>query len=195
MVSALIGLQLGRVREPQARQALESARLRVATIAQTQRRMRLSEDLESTQIDEVLNEIVHDACDSLAMPSRLKVVCQFAPLSSARADAVSLSVIVNELLTNAVKHAYPHQTEGTIRLEFGLNAENQPEVLVADDGIGIAAGPETEPPGLGAMIVERLSQQYNGTIAARANEPTGTVIRVRLPRLRTQTVPQMAAGH
>lgn len=185
MVSALISLQLARVRDPQARAALDSARQRVATIAQAQRRLRLSEDLESTQIDEVFAVVVSDTWESLASAGRIRIDTQFEPLVVSARDAVSLSVILNELIANAVKHAFPGDRSGLIKVSFAID-NGVPMLTVADNGIGTPSV-ETNATGLGATIVDRLSQQHGGEVLRASNKPSGTVVHVRLPKLRAQT--------
>lgn len=93
--------------------------------------------------------------------------------------AVPLALIANELITNAVKHAFPGERPGRVfvrlrRQEHGLLLE------VADDGIGFADGLNSAPSGLGMHLVERLAAQL-GAEARFDSRSGGTTCRIALP--------------
>ena len=85
-----------------------------------------------------------------------------SPMSVDR--AIPCGLIVNELVTNALKHAFPAGAPGTIRVQFAMHADAA-RLVVADDGTGVADESALEPAGsLGLKLVRGLVQQLNGTL-------------------------------
>jgi two-component sensor histidine kinase/CHASE3 domain sensor protein len=187
-ISALLGLQLNRLPAGPAREAVESARERVAAIASAQRRLRLDHDLETVQLDTFLQTFVEDLRETLPNDGRIAIAHDFEPLTCGSRDAITLSVVLNELLTNAIKHAFPGGRRGTIAVSFALNSKGTPVLTVADDGVGLDAGTKENGTGLGSTIVDRMSQQYGGKVRREANPPRGTRVSVILPSLSTQRI-------
>ncbi len=103
------------------------------------------------------------------------------PADMSHAVAVSLGLIVNELVTNALKHAFPEGREGAIRVSFRIlpagEGEGEGELAVSDDGIGM--GPP-RPGSSGTDLVARLVRQTGGRME-RADGPVGTGFRVVFP--------------
>jgi two-component sensor histidine kinase len=101
------------------------------------------------------------------------------PLSIVSDHAVTIGLIVNELATNAVKHAFP---DGHGRIVLGFARRDGDVVLtVADDGIGLAATTGSNPAsGKGSRFVEAFVRQVGGTLAT-ASCTAGTTYTVRLP--------------
>jgi two-component sensor histidine kinase len=85
------------------------------------------------------------------------------PLELASEDAVQLGIVVNELITNAVKHAYPPPTRGKIRVRLD-GSDGAVRLSVRDFGPGIPGG-EPAHPGLGMRLVRQLIQKRGGAVA------------------------------
>src|ERR1700732_930065 len=96
--------------------------------------------------------------------------------------AVPCGLLVNELATNAIKHAFPH---GTGRVVLGVKqVGDQIELTVADDGVGMkdrdsAKSPEKR----GSDYVAIFVRQLGGAVVPSGSGDTGTIVRIRLPRL------------
>jgi two-component sensor histidine kinase len=97
-------------------------------------------------------------------------------------DATTLGIVVSELVTNAVKHAFEAGRGGNIWIRFLKSEEGAPELRVEDDGLGLSeAGPSGT--GLGAVIIKQLARQFGGVPEYGAREGGGTVVKVHLPNL------------
>ncbi|TCR68708.1 two-component sensor histidine kinase [Bosea sp. BK604] len=186
MVSALLNVQSRQTREPAVKDALTQAQSRIQAIAAGQRRLRL--DIETDEIDarpymeDLLAEIGKAAegrpihieldMDSIRLPGR---------------DAVSFVVIVNELVTNAIKHAFPSNIPG--RIIIGLRQNNGSEgpglsLSVEDDGVGTPLELETK--GLGQTVIASLLRSMRATMATEAVSPDaerpGTRVTLTFPK-------------
>ncbi len=115
----------------------------------------------------------------LGTETGIRVEVEAEPLSIVSDHAVTIGLIVNELATNAVKHAFP---EGRGRIVLGFARRDGAAVLtVADDGIGLAATTGSNPAsGKGSRFVEAFVRQVGGTLAC-ATGKAGTTYTVRLP--------------
>lgn len=91
--------------------------------------------------------------------------------------AVPLGLVVNELVTNALKHAFPDERPGTVTVSFRTAGPGEGVLCVRDDGVGM--GPP-RPGSLGTELVRRLVEQCGGRMHHEALNP-GTAITVRFP--------------
>lgn len=97
------------------------------------------------------------------MENRIQIVYKMNKLQLRVDTATPLGLIVNELLTNALKHAFPNNNSGIINIDLQPQSFNLLKLIVADDGIG--SDKKINDKGFGTQLVELLSQQLNGTIS------------------------------
>ena len=185
MVSSLLRMQQAKLDDEGARTALETARGRIQTISTAQRRLRLGDDLQSTRADILLEAVVSDLADAGLDNSAIVLSGHFEPLVVSSRDATTLAVVLGELVSNAVKHAFEGRDRGTITVSFAMSC-GVPVMAVEDDGIGFdeTDSSSARRAGLGSMIIENLSRQYGGEIRRWKNEAGGTSIHIPLPRLK-----------
>ena len=92
--------------------------------------------------------------------------------------AVGIGLITNELVTNALKYAFPDGHPGTILVRFFQDG-NEFKLAVRDDGVGDSIGP-ARGSGLGQRLIRSLAQQLGGTFEAEVR-PGGRTATVRFP--------------
>ncbi|MBV2144691.1 CHASE3 domain-containing protein [Falsochrobactrum sp. TDYN1] len=187
-VSSLLGLQLRQIRNEEARAALSAARDRVQTVSTAHRRLRLGEDMESTRVDEFLATVIDDIRNAIGSDGKISFETDFAPLDLKARDVTTIGIIVGELITNAVKHAFRGRKEGRVLVRFVLDeSDHVPALVVEDNGVGWQ-GKDLEKPGahngLGMLVVEQLCMQFGDKpIYAAMEDGTGTRVTVRLSSL------------
>jgi two-component sensor histidine kinase len=165
LVAAFLGLQANQTRSEEAEAALRAARDRVLSIASAQRRLRISESGDAVEAPGFIEAIVEDLRVNLDQSGDVTLETDCEPLELLSKDAVSIGVIVTELVTNAVKYAFPDGMSG--RVEISLTSRHGGETFVlsiADDGIGMLDGSSPMSGGLGARIVDRLSAALGGEV-------------------------------
>ncbi|HEX4296421.1 MAG TPA: CHASE3 domain-containing protein [Devosia sp.] len=179
VVAAILALQRRKSSNPEVQLALERAQERIAAIGASQRRLRLNLDTDDVEAPQFFGAVVEDlrrgvdgrpvtietAIDEVRLPGR---------------DAVTYGVLVNELVTNSIKHAFPDGTSGTITLAVRSGGDGTIVVEVADDGVGMAA---EEGQGLGTTIFSNLARSLGAEVKAGPAAP-GTA----RPGLRTTFV-------
>lgn len=195
MVSSLLRMQQAKLEDDAARSAIETARGRIQTISTAQRRLRLGDDLQSTRADGLLEAVVMDLADTALEGTAIVIDGEFEPLVVSSRDATTLAVVLGELISNAIKHAFGGRDGGRIKASFARKPDGTPFMAVEDDGIGFDDGDAAKPArtGLGSMIIENLSRQYGGEIVKRKNGKGGTSIHILLPKLQIVEV-EMTAG-
>jgi len=175
LVASLLQLQVSRADTVEIRQALADAVARVDAVANAHLALQRSPDLRSMDIDRMLA----DLCErmgalnpSIAMQCRAETgVCLDAE------QAIPLGLIASELLTNALRHAYPAGTEGEVALSIRQDG-GRLLMIVADGGAGLS-GPARKP-GLGTSVVATLARQIGATVTTHSHPGEGTVVTVAM---------------
>jgi len=178
MLGTLLQLQLRLTTEPGARDALAAAVDRVLVMGRVHERLDRRGGEAMVDMRDYLTDLCNDLQGSVAglRPITLDVAVESHALPLERAAPVGL--IVNELLTNALKHAFPDDRPGTVTVRFVRDGKDF-RLSVADDGVGAPAAPQ-DGTGLGQRLVRSLAQQLGGSFEMAARE-TGTVCSVRFP--------------
>lgn len=175
LISSLILLQARRVQDPAAREALRGVLERVNAIAVVHRRLFQAGDMERFDLAQFVRDLVEDltAVDRRA----IKVTLDMRRIDIPAAQAASVALVVNELVSNAMRHAYPGGA-GLIEI-LVRRADGTPEIIVCDHGVGLA-DPASPPRGFGLTIAELLCKQLGAKCSFADSEP-GVRATVRLP--------------
>ena len=97
--------------------------------------------------------------------SRIRIVQSVAPVALDLDQAVTLGLVLSELLSNALKHAFPGERAGWITVEIRAVPPSQAILRVADDGVGLPPGFQVaQTQSLGLHLVERLARKLGGTL-------------------------------
>lgn len=181
LVASLARLQSSAVAEPAAKQALADMQARIAAIAGVHRRLYTSEDVQVVSIGPYLRSLVEDLATAMQASGRAHAIRLVgSPDVVIPTDkAVSLGVVVTELVTNAYKYAYPGEMAGEIRV--GAEREGDVVVLVVeDDGVGWTGSGETRGSGVGTRIVTAMARSLDSVLVFDPAHK-GTRARVAFP--------------
>ena len=179
-VSSLLGLQLIRTQSDEVRVALEAARARVHAIASAHRRLRLGDDLETASADEFLGAVLDDIQLTLT-GTQARLESEIEPIVIGARDATTVGILVGELVTNALKHAFPDGRPGLVAVDLRRDPEGIPTLRVEDDGVGLGELSEPVNAGLGSVIIKQLSNQFGGTPHYGRSETGGVRVVIPLP--------------
>jgi two-component sensor histidine kinase len=172
-----------RTQSEHVKQALEAARLRVHAIASAHRRLRLGEDLESASADEFLQAVLDDIAATQADRRRIEISGDIAAIEVAARDATTIGILVGELVTNALKHAFPDQRSGVIDVRLFRGEGGTATLVVADNGVGMSEPASGGGDGLGSVIVKQLSSQFGGEPIYQPGPQGGLTVTIAMPRL------------
>jgi PAS domain S-box-containing protein len=179
MLVSMLAMQARGSDQAELQHALKVAEARVATIAAVHDHLWRQADLETVDLSDFLGGL----CDRLAHTSALHTLSFSAIPCSIDADrAIQVALLVNELVTNAFKHAYP-SVGGLINVDLE-HRDATLHLSVSDHGVGLAADFDinaTTRKSLGMKIVAGLVRQLRAQIIVESTEP-GTRFTVLIPR-------------
>lgn len=174
MVAALLNLS---TRLDDSRGALTSAADRVNILSDVYRTLSERDDSPQLPAPQLIENLVGSFRSRLMGMRPISITTEVEPIEITTRCATALSLMVNELVTNALKHAFPGDRQGTITV--GLRrAANSLELAVADDGIGIEGEPQ---PGFGSRLVRQLAAQHGGSVRRETDAGRGLRAVVDLP--------------
>lgn len=159
LVSAFVQLQAAGLDNGPARAALRETQHRIEAVGQVHRRLYTSDDVESVDMAAYLAALVHELEETgFGTDGRRRLRITADPIRLHTDRAVSLGVIVNELITNACKYAYAPNEAGEVRIFLAKDGEHGLRLTVEDDGRGMAAGLPPQGTGLGARMIRAMTE-------------------------------------
>lgn len=177
LVSSFMSLQHRELKDEGARAALREAQARIEAVAHVHRRLYTSADVAAVAMDEYLAGLVEELTRSVGAGDRaVTVTLKAEPMRLSTDQAVSLGVVVTELVTNAVKYAYGPGQSGEIRVHLLAEGEHHGVLVVEDDGGGMDGG-APKGTGLGGKIVSAMAR---GLKSAVEFDPSHQGVRARL---------------
>ncbi|MFP3562781.1 AAA family ATPase [Paraburkholderia sp. SIMBA_030] len=166
LISSLLNLQASRVTDRSVAELFADSRNRVRSMALVHENLyragNFARIVMATHVKNLCGHLAR-AYDMRQMAVELQIEVDDVQLDMNR--AVSCGLIINELVSNALKHAFPDGRGGCVRVELGLVDEERCRLTVADDGVGIA--PEfslDEADSLGLQLVHDLTHQLHGAL-------------------------------
>lgn len=175
LVVSLLRLQAGTLGAGETRLAFDAACQRVSAIAEIHARLYMTEEVGVLDFGDYVRTLAPHMAAQVVRPDIMVLVEE----ATGRLDvdrAVPVGLVLNELLSNALRHAYPAGSGGTVRVGFRAD-EGSAWLWVADDGPGPAL-PMRQ--GLGLRLAKALAEQVRGTLA-QAPEAKGLRWDLRLP--------------
>ena len=175
VIASIVNLHAARIAEPTVRVVFDEVRSRIHAIALLHERLYRSTNLGRIEMHEYLEGLVADIARASGNPH--VTIAAFAEISVGMDLAVPLGLIVNELVSNAYKHAFPDGRRGSITVRID-EVGSQLTLAVADDGVGIPQERELATArSLGMVLVRSLSEQLGGTLDFQRDGGTRCVVR------------------
>lgn len=176
IVNSLLDLQRRRSPDPETRRALEQAMGRVRSVARVHHHLYTLPDIGAIDFRQYLADLCAALAEAVLPPTGLHLRCHCDEAYMPRSRAISVGLVTNELVINAVKHAFPNDREGSIDVRF-QRKETGWSLSVSDDGIGLSQAPPKA--GLGTNLLEEFARQAGGVLSLESGK--GTVARMMLP--------------
>jgi PAS domain S-box-containing protein len=180
VVSSMLNLQMHQVSDPQALELFRESQDRVRSIALLHEKLYQSRDLTRIDVPAYLQDLTTGLLGTYGVsPEQIVLVIEADPVPLGVDAASSSGLIVNELVSNALKHAFPGGRRGHVRVTLRV-AGGEAVLVVADDGVGMPAAVDPgKPATLGLKLVSILAEQLAGTVAVERSE--GTRFTIRFP--------------
>jgi len=176
IVNSLLDLQRRRSNTPETRDVLEQAMGRVRSIARIHRHVYALPEGGAVDIQRYLNDLCEALRDATLPPAGITLSCDCTWANLSREVALSIGLVTNELVTNAIKHAFPDGRDGAITVRFG-RTENGWRLSVIDDGVGMPQIDRKD--GLGTGLIAGFVSQTGGSLTVGGEK--GTAAHLDLP--------------
>lgn len=165
LVSAFVHMQASVLTDTVAKDALLETQQRIQAIAQVHRRLYSSGDVEFVSMDDYLRALIAELEQTLSTPGSPRTLKLNAEPIKLKTDrAVSLGVIVNELVTNACKYAYGPEAPGEVRIALTHVSDGRFHLCVEDDGVGMPKDGRIQGTGLGTKLVRAMASSLQAKI-------------------------------
>jgi PAS domain S-box-containing protein len=179
VIVSLLDLQADTLADPQGRAVFDDCQHRIQVMALIHEALYQSSSLAQVHVGDYARRLAADLLRAQSVqPERLRLTVEADEVWLSADKAVPCGLILNELLTNCVKHAFPAGRAGEIRLAVRADAEAQVTLSVGDSGVGFP--PEVDfrnTDSLGLQLICLLTEQLGGTIALERREGTAVTIR------------------
>jgi two-component system, chemotaxis family, sensor kinase Cph1 len=169
LVNSMLHLQERQTDSEEVRTHFEAARQRMTAVAMVHRRLWRTDKLGDVRLDTFMGELVDELAAVWDSRWRQQITLELAPITLSTDRAIVLGLIVTELLTNAVKHAYGGET-GPVLVEAAEDRHGLICLRVADRGRGSDDGDEARL-SFGSRLIEALVAQMSATLEVRDNAP------------------------
>jgi two-component system, sensor histidine kinase PdtaS len=176
-VVGLLRVQSCSAQSEEVQNALKDAASRITTVAQVHDQLWRSNRIGFVDVADFAGELCMKLQETLAC----EIDCDFDHLMIPADNAIPLGLLINELVTNAAKHAYSDKS-GEIQVA-GEGRGAELHVVVTDQGVGLPGDFDMDQPrtSLDFKVIKSLLAQLNGRIAVASNEPKGTTIHLDVP--------------
>jgi len=180
VTSSLLRLQSDYIKDEHARSLFAESQNRIRSMALVHEKLYRSSDLSRINFYEYLESLSHLLFRSYGVDQNLiKFKIQGSAVFLSIESAVPCGLIVNELISNCLKHAFPNKKLGEVSVNIDGGKNNQTTITVSDTGVGLPKDFDFENTDtLGLQLVRTLTKQLNGKIEISSME--GTVIRLTL---------------
>lgn len=180
VVSSLLQLQSSQIDDPSVQEAMIESQNRVHSMGIIHQKLYQGDQLASIEMRDYFINLSENILDSFNANGKIKVECNMAKLILDVDTAVSIGLITNELLTNALKYAFEGKDSGTIRISLSPVSADEVrngsdlQLLIRDDGIGKAPDQPSKGTGFGTQLINLLTRQLDGKLTYENNN--GTVV-------------------
>ncbi|MBK8023298.1 MAG: PAS domain S-box protein [Chloroflexi bacterium] len=186
VISSLLALQAGYTNDDQATQMFRESQNRIRSMALVHELLYQSQDLAQIDFVRYVRELTRHLIHSyLSDASRVELQIVATELLLDIDMAIPCGLIINELVSNSLKHAFPNHRRGKIQIFLDRDDDGLYTVMVRDDGVGLPEGlnvHRTE--SLGLQLVTSLASQINATIGLQRHYGTTFEIRFAITKIR-----------
>ncbi len=172
VVSSLLALQSAQIDDQDTKVAMQESQNRVQSIGIVHQKLYQGKNLGEIEMRDYFLNLSESILDSFGAEERVKIELAMEKLEVDIDTAVPLGLIVNELLTNILKYAFPNGRNGSVIIKLEKRKENILHLEVSDNGIGKSG--LTHGTGFGSQLIALLTDQLNGKM--REEVRNGTLV-------------------
>ncbi len=183
VISSLLSLQSAHIEDPKVLNAVQESQNRVKSMGLIHQKLYQGENLAAVEMKDYLHTLSESMLDFFGgHAGNIDIQIKMDELELDVDTAIPIGLIINELVTNSIKYAFPNQQEGEIKISLGIDETKQLHLVVADNGIGTDENAESaigSGSGFGSQLVNLLTMQLNGHMRQENREGLVTEMRFK----------------
>ncbi len=178
IISSLLNLQSQYVKDKESLEMFKESRDRILSMAFVHEKLYQSEDLAKIDFDGYTRSMAQHLLRTCSIdPGAVRLSINCSDMFLSINDAIPCGLIINELISNALKHAFPEGEKGEITIDFYSNEDNRLTLVVSDTGIGLPEDIDiSDAKTLGLQLISDLVDQLKGTLEIERDG--GTAFRI-----------------
>ncbi|MBM3300460.1 MAG: GAF domain-containing protein, partial [Deltaproteobacteria bacterium] len=180
IISSLLALQRNQVRDEKTLDVLRDSQSRIRSMAFIHEHLYRSPELSRVNFADYIKDLVGALLQSYSdVSARIKLTLDLQPVFLGVSTALPCGLVLNEVVSNCLKHAFPDARLGVIAIQLRRRAEREYELTISDDGVGLPRDLDyRDSQTLGLRLVTNLTElQLRGSLEIRSE--TGTSVCVR----------------
>lgn len=179
VVNSLLKLQSREIEDQKVLAIFKEAQNRVLSMALLHEKMYRSEDIKHIDLQEHISLLIDDLLKTYVINKNIQSNVKIANVTFGLQTLVPLGLIINEIISNALKHAFKDKDEGVIKVHLNQLNDEQYELIIGDNGIG--SEELISDSGLGKKLIHTFAKQLKGSIERIAEE--GTIYKLAFYRI------------
>ena len=188
IIASLLNLQTSVIKDPVMLKVFKESQNRIRSMALIHEKLYKSRNgFAKINLKEYVEDLISYLFQAYRLSSaKLKSVVEMQDIVISLDSAISIGLILSELITNAIKHALNKQGEGTLTVIYKNNDGKRSTLIVADNGKGFPLQKNEESGTLGLEIITTLVEQLNGSYEINSNH--GTEVLIHFPYMLTDEI-------
>ncbi|KUK74557.1 MAG: Signal transduction histidine kinase [Methanobacterium sp. 42_16] len=177
IISSLLSMQARQIKDEATREVFKESQTRARSMALIHERLYRSNDLKSVDFPDYTRSLVRDIFNTYRTEQKIELKMDIQDVMVDVDYAVPLGLIINEIITNSLKYAFPPGREGVVWINFHKNGDEY-FLEAGDDGVGIQDDVDLKKSdSLGMLLVNSLTAQIDGELELDSQE--GTIFRIK----------------
>ncbi len=175
IVSSLLSLQSAQISDTDVLNAMADSQHRVQSMGMIHQKLYMGKNLAAVEMKDYFKNLADYIVDAYGMEKRISIDVAMEACELDVDLAIPIGLIVNELLTNALKYAFPETRKGKVVISL-KKVKGKLQLDVKDDGVGMAINNEETVKGFGTQLVALLTQQLDGKMLLNTHRGTSVSI-------------------
>ncbi len=181
IVSSLLALQSEQIKDPEAKKTMLNSQQRVHSMSMIHQKLYQGISMSHIEMKEYFESLGDYIIKTYGKEDQITLICDMSPIEVDIDYAIPIGLIVNELLSNSLKYAFPDRKKGQIRV--GLQQRGTVLHLeVSDNGVGKSTNSNARGTGFGSQLIRLLTQQLEGDMTLQVEGGTAVSFNFQLPK-------------
>lgn len=176
-IASIISLRANSIEDSAVINVLEEVQNKIRIMQDIYQSLYTGEQVQSVRISSFLHNLINDIQETYVFAEMIRIETNIDDIEVSAKQSLPVGIIINELLTNAIKYAFSETGQGTIKVRVGKDEEGYLRIEVSDNGTGLPEGVlERREYGFGLTLVQGYAEQFNGSFTVEnGNGTTATV--------------------